>query len=260
MVLSTELPTWTYWRDLRTLPQAHRLCLETIQKHHPNLRVVTDVSFQKMWKPDTPIDLSSLKPQHRADYIRVYLLREFGGLWLDTDVIVLRPLQIFTSLLAQHEFVGYGFFHGEDRVTNAIMASLPRGEFINALFDFITARVRQGPIKQYTEIGPSAVQAIRRRISDPKKRRFLHHWRFQSVPYNKTDQFHRFRDDREHETHLNSNAFSYHLTSAALWPIAHESREALLASRRFIGFLWRRGLGLSEIQEKDLASHGTEGV
>lgn len=44
---------------------------------------------------------------HKADMIRTRLVRRYGGMWLDSDAIVLRDLNVFFDLLEEHEFVGF---------------------------------------------------------------------------------------------------------------------------------------------------------
>ena len=38
-------------------------------------------------------DLSFLSIPQKADYIRLSLLKKYGGIWLDSDIIVIKNLQ-----------------------------------------------------------------------------------------------------------------------------------------------------------------------
>jgi mannosyltransferase OCH1-like enzyme len=71
----------------------------------------------------------------RADIARLEILLQFGGVYADCDVQPLRPLD---DLLA-----GAGFVAGwedEDRVNNAVMASVPNHPLVRAMVDGIPGR------------------------------------------------------------------------------------------------------------------------
>ncbi len=80
---------WSYW-DNNTPPIITRI-IEERKRTMPdwNIRLLTEDTIRNY------IDLSSvpkgyynLKPQHKADWIRLKLLEKYGGLWLDSSIIV----------------------------------------------------------------------------------------------------------------------------------------------------------------------------
>lgn len=72
-------------------------------------------------EPPTEISGSPLRhPAHQADVVRLQVLLEFGGIYLDIDTICMKPL---TPLL-QHQFVlGQQGINGERGLGNAVILS-----------------------------------------------------------------------------------------------------------------------------------------
>jgi hypothetical protein len=52
------------------------------------------------------------EPAHKANYLRVAILAEYGGFWLDSDTIVLRPYTHIVELLSQADIVGWEYRSG----------------------------------------------------------------------------------------------------------------------------------------------------
>jgi glycosyl transferase-like sugar-binding protein len=52
------------------------------------------------------------EPAHKADYLRVAILARYGGFWLDSDTIVLRPYTHIVELLSQADMVGWEYRSG----------------------------------------------------------------------------------------------------------------------------------------------------
>jgi hypothetical protein len=58
--------------------------------------------------PDMPAAIGRIRePAHKADMIRALLVQRHGGMWLDSDAIVLRELGALFDHLADVEFVGF---------------------------------------------------------------------------------------------------------------------------------------------------------
>lgn len=70
------------------------------------------------------------KPGFVSDYIRVSVLEEYGGIYLDTDVEVLKP---FDDLLDNEFFIG---FENDANVGTAIIGSEPHHNFISGMKEF----------------------------------------------------------------------------------------------------------------------------
>lgn len=65
-----------------------------------------------------------------SDYVRLYALYNYGGVYLDTDVEVLKPLD---------PFLGHSFFSGFEspkQVASSIMGAEKRNDWVNKLLDY----------------------------------------------------------------------------------------------------------------------------
>lgn len=109
------------WIGPDALPDEHRRWIGSWKKLHPNWE-------HRLWtEDDLPSDpirpevLERLRaPVERADILRLEILYRHGGVYVDTDVECLRPVD---EALAGHDFVGVCLKPG--RMTNTFIASVP---------------------------------------------------------------------------------------------------------------------------------------
>ena len=97
-------PVWTYWGG--PLPPLIQLCLETLRGLW-DAHVLDRGSFNDLWMYDRDLPIDDLYVAHRADFIRAYLLRHYGGTWVDADCIALKPLKPLTEELLTYDLVVY---------------------------------------------------------------------------------------------------------------------------------------------------------
>ena len=55
---------------------------------------------------DIPNYFNTLMPAHQADYVRVHVLCKYGGIWLDSDTLVMSSLDSLFDLIDSND----GFF------------------------------------------------------------------------------------------------------------------------------------------------------
>jgi len=72
--------------------------MDTVRRHHANVTIVNAEWVRAHGRKDLLDATADHTTAHRADLIRFWLLSEFGGLWLDTDVIAARPVTIHDAL------------------------------------------------------------------------------------------------------------------------------------------------------------------
>ena len=62
-------------------------CIENIKKHNSDFEIkLYDIYYLNKIK--RPINFNLLNIQHRTDYLRLYLLKVYGGIWIDVSTIV----------------------------------------------------------------------------------------------------------------------------------------------------------------------------
>lgn len=109
------------WIGPDPLPDDHARWIETWRVQHPEWE-------HRLWTeddlPDDPVRPEVLErlrmPVERADILRLEILNRHGGVYVDTDVECLRPVD---DALAGHDFVGVCLKPG--RMTNTFIASAP---------------------------------------------------------------------------------------------------------------------------------------
>ena len=149
------------WLGPDPLPEEHRPWIESWKRHHPDWE-------HRMWTEDNlPADpvrrevLDRLRiPVERADILRLEVLYRHGGVYVDTDVECLRPLD---DVLAGESFVGVELKPG--RVTNTFIAAsaghvlLERGlREVRPLEVYWTMSSPSDPLKQVA--GPPFLQRL----------------------------------------------------------------------------------------------------
>ena len=98
---------WCLWEPPGTLPDYLKLCLGTIDRNAgATVRLLT-ASDVKTLAPDMRPDLAARVKSiaQQADYYRTHLLLAQGGLWLDLDIVVLKPLDFAFDLVEQNDLV-----------------------------------------------------------------------------------------------------------------------------------------------------------
>ena len=79
---------WTHW-NTTDLPELCRLNLERTRRilHDWDVRFFTDADFFE-WCDEIPTGFDALSKAHKADFMRLWLLREHGGVWMDISIVL----------------------------------------------------------------------------------------------------------------------------------------------------------------------------
>jgi mannosyltransferase OCH1-like enzyme len=111
---------WMYWEDKpgSSRPAYIDLSLETIKRHAGNyeLIVLNEKTVKEYIKIPSIVRRFS-EIAHRADYIRFNLLYQYGGVWLDSDLILMRNIEdAIEPFVEKYDFVGYGREYGKPSI------------------------------------------------------------------------------------------------------------------------------------------------
>lgn len=111
---NTKPIIWMYWEDKtpnKKRPTYLDLCLETIKKHCGqsfDIKVLNEKSiFDYLPNVRRDLDAKCSIPQ-KTDYYRYMLLEKYGGIWLDSDIIMMKDLSPLMTKLEDHEYIGAG--------------------------------------------------------------------------------------------------------------------------------------------------------
>ena len=120
------------WFGGNPIPQSALEYIETWKKYCPDYEII-------QWD-ETNFDVTSIPYTHEAhqskkwafitDYVRLYVLYNYGGIYMDTDVEVTKNLD---KLLGQQAFSG---FESSNIIPTGIMGSAPKNPWIGYLLSY----------------------------------------------------------------------------------------------------------------------------
>lgn len=130
------------WLGDAPLPEGYRAYGETWAAHHPGWEL-------KLWtEADAPVPAGAGRARNfaeRADLVRYEILRQHGGIYVDTDVECLRPIDdLLDGVVA---FAGYEV---PGRCCNAVMGAVPGHPAITELTELAAVAVGHGTFPEAT--------------------------------------------------------------------------------------------------------------
>ncbi len=174
-----EFNVWLYWENVYddTMPPYLQLCLETIEKHCCGAKVnlVTPENLSDYLNDeDIPFDLNLITMRDprkssislQVDFIRVALLRKYGGLWTDIDCIFLKnPIPLLVNYLKTNDFVAMRkTSKASNHITVNWMASQPNGDIISQYYEaqkvLIQDKYTQKETFEWAELGADLLTDI----------------------------------------------------------------------------------------------------
>lgn len=99
---------WQYW-ETRGHKPAYIDGLHAIARKNAGIDVIqVTPSTLNDYLPDMSPEILEIEVlAHKADMIRTRLVEKYGGMWLDSDALVLRDLNYLFDYLSDYEFVGF---------------------------------------------------------------------------------------------------------------------------------------------------------
>ena len=126
------------WFGRGEMPQLAKDCIASWHKHMPDweYKLWDEDNFDVNCIPYTAEAYAAKKYAFVTDYVRLYALLSEGGVYMDTDVEIIKPLD---DLLHLKAFTGYEGSKHKPPVTG-LMASEPDGEWVTEqLNDYVDA-------------------------------------------------------------------------------------------------------------------------
>lgn len=140
---------WIYWENKYSsqMPGYISLCKDTILKHRGGWDLVElnpdNVNDYVVGLRSDFADIPEVA--HKADYIRAAVLAQNGGMWMDVDTIVFRPLSMITDLIEKSGALFYGWQPNQPSI--GLVASVPGHPLIQKWLEGAD-RVLDGNLKQ----------------------------------------------------------------------------------------------------------------
>lgn len=124
---------WSYWHDPHHRPRVVDLCIESWKASNPDY----EIRFMNQEDYVRYIDLPSHKnlrdsPTRFADLLRIYIIEKYGGIWIDSSIVISRP---FSEWLFTGDADFYGFYLKSWTVSHPVLenwffAARPHCRFI----------------------------------------------------------------------------------------------------------------------------------
>jgi phosphorylcholine metabolism protein LicD len=190
--LSKKPFLWLYWDNINNnkTPVYIDLCYETVVKNCSQSFNVVRLNKDNIKKYLPELDeyekyLDKLIIAHKVDFYRIMLLYKYGGLYLDSDMIVLRdPVEIIDKL-KKYDYVGFGCTggkctYGYKQPSNWAMASRPTSilmaNVLNNLIDKITKKYKENNYNtQYHELGKEVIWSEINKLIDTQNYEYFHY-------------------------------------------------------------------------------------
>ena len=161
---------WLYWDnvDNNMTPPFIELCRESVYKNCSeqfNIILLDKTNIDKYLpeinSPELKDKLDKLMIAHKVDIYRIMLLNRYGGIYIDSDVIVMKDLSDIIKKLEEYDFVGFGCTgnkckSGYGMPSNWILASRPNTRLMKNILDRQMEKLNQTKIEYHT-IGKMAI-------------------------------------------------------------------------------------------------------
>lgn len=120
------------WVGNNTKPKDIKKCMKTWKKHLKDYKIIewNESNFDISSHPFVKKAYEAKKWAYVSDYIRMYAIYNYGGIYLDTDVLV---LENFDKFLNNKVFVG---FERENYPFTAVFGAEKKNKFIKKLLDY----------------------------------------------------------------------------------------------------------------------------
>ncbi|CAF1379591.1 unnamed protein product [Adineta steineri] len=147
------LKIWTYWHD-ENVPGMIQNCVANWQHSNPKykIRLLNKNSLTEWIKIPLPWNFENLNYSRQADWARLNLLMEHGGIWLDASLIATGSLDFIHEKKERYASEGFMFYldcftknPSYPVLESWFIASIPHGKFITGWFnEFNFATVNWG--------------------------------------------------------------------------------------------------------------------
>ncbi len=233
------LQYWAYWEGPRSA--LIDLCLASLRRTYGVL-VLDRQSFDALWRHDRDLNIDRLYVAHRADYIRAYLMRYYGGVWLDADCVGLRPLADLESSLRELDMI----VSREPRgiIGNFFLIARAGTPTVVDFYERIANHLREQRPLEWLEIGAIPLQQAL--VDHPGRSLVLDHRRIMPVCWSQMASL--LAPDEAPS--LEADAYCYMLSNHSLPPeIKTAGHGELLSGRNLLGAVLRQSLGVNQVNE-----------
>ncbi|KKN98943.1 hypothetical protein LCGC14_0141880 [marine sediment metagenome] len=243
---------WLYWDNIPPAtesPAYIQLCLETIRRHCQgdfDIHMVTTENVRQFLPniSDTFFQISQIN--NRSNYLRYMLLREHGGIWLDSDLILFKSLKpLYDFLKDGIDLVATaspGLNYGEPEC--GFLLSTQRGEVISKAVSVIEYQLNLHSPKHIFTWGSLGPATIRQAVKGKK----YHHLDYRLLMQIPSWEAFRFDGKESIDKYCSEDSLGTMLFHQMFKQGNSQSltmnREQLLESSTLLGQMFRKAMGI----------------
>ncbi len=243
---------WMYWDNPpgKTSPPAYiKLCWESIHKHCGedfDIHLITTENVRQFLPNISDSFFNIAQINNRSNYLRYHLLYEYGGAWLDSDLILFKSFKsLFDLLQGDTDLVATAspsLKYGE--LESGFLISKKRGKVISKAVAYIDHMVdihQPGHIFKWGNLGPSVIRYA-------VKYHKYHHLDCSLISPIASWQAFKFDGIEPINKYCDNNSFGIMLFNEmfrqANSPILSMNNEQLLNTKKLIGQIFRKALNV----------------
>lgn len=178
---------WLYWDNVdgNQTPAYIDLCYETVSNKCRDTFEIVRLNKNNIKKYIPELleyeqYMSDLIIAHKVDIYRIMLMYKYGGLYLDSDIIVLSDLSDIIKKLRKYDFVGFGCtgdkcLDGYSEPSNWAMASRPNSILMARILENIKQTILNKKTLEYHEIGKMVLWEELKKLSGDDDYKYYHY-------------------------------------------------------------------------------------
>ena len=247
---------WMYWENKkgRLTPDYIRLCWKTIvSQNYPDFKIkILCEDDVELYLPEISKDYLCLEQiAHKADYIRFQLLFKYGGIWLDSDYVAFKSLELVNNRLRENGFVCCGYKNSQGNFfpligfLGSVKGNQVCKKVIKNMDKIIKKTLTTGVQPKWDELGGNTLSKF---INGTSEKCFIYDSTF-FLPYSvhideNNDQFFKSNNNIwEILQKYNSFAFGQNIANSVISEeIKSASEEKILNGDNFLSSIFQMGL------------------
>jgi Capsular polysaccharide synthesis protein len=184
-IASEKIPLiiWSYWHE-STIPDFVKKCSQNWERMAPEyeMRYLNrNTIFNWVRKENLPTHFENLPPFRQADWLRLELLKIYGGLWIDASIILTQTMEWLNKTFQKGNYEYIGFYiekfttqQTSPVIENWFMAATPNSSFIRDLAQEFNYAISLGEPAYLEELKSKNLFEIAvQSISPPKLHQYL---------------------------------------------------------------------------------------
>ena len=152
---------WTYWENApgKSTPPYIDYCLESIKKYCSDLVIITPENVDSFVKNLHPNWKALQRIAHRADAVRVAVIAEHGGIWIDADTLFIADINEFQNTIKNEK--DFLFCRWDDgRILNGYFYGGKKSPIMLEWLKQINARLSKGTNFGWTALGEAIISPL----------------------------------------------------------------------------------------------------